>query len=83
MTKISLPGGPPKRKTPLARGYSHYQKKRIMASFDEDVFYDIRLMAVENRCSFAEALRQLVEWGLEAKNSPAHHERSVPRSGRR
>jgi len=39
--------------------------KRIVIAFDDETFDVIRLRAVIRKTSFAEQVRQLVEWGLE------------------
>ena len=46
----------------LRRGW-----RSIKVAFDEETFEEIRRLAAENRCSFAEQVRCLVEWGLEAE----------------
>lgn len=38
---------------------------RIVCAFDEETFAQIRGRAVKEQTSFAEQVRQLVEWGLE------------------
>jgi hypothetical protein len=38
--------------------------KRIVVSFDDDTFGEIRSMAVKRGVSFAEVVRELVEFGL-------------------
>lgn len=37
---------------------------RIPIGFDEDTFAEVRARALGARVSFAEAVRELVEWGL-------------------
>lgn len=39
--------------------------KRIVVAFDDETFEVIRDRAVKAQTSFAEQVRQLVEWGLE------------------
>lgn len=39
---------------------------RIVVSFDEETFSTVRKRAVIHKTSFAEQVRLLVEWGLEA-----------------
>lgn len=51
--------------TPLGRGLSRGCMKRIVVSFDDETFEVIRQRAATHRTSFAEQVRQLVEWGLE------------------
>ena len=41
-------------------------KRRINVTFDDDVFEEIRALAVKKQTSFGEQVRILVEWGLEA-----------------
>lgn len=36
-------------------------------SFDEDTFADIRAIAMERKVPLSEAIRLLVEWGMEAE----------------
>ena len=55
------PGKPPK----VATGRPRFHRLRIMSSFDEDTFAQIRDKAVADGCSFNEALCVLVELGLE------------------
>lgn len=40
-------------------------KYRIVVGFDPETFYEIRKLAEKRKLSFAEAVRQLVEFGLE------------------
>lgn len=40
--------------------------KRIVVSFDTDTFDELHRRARRDGTSFAEQVRQLVEWGLEA-----------------
>ncbi len=42
-------------------------QKKICVGFSEDDFETIRRLAQRRRISFAEQVRTLVEWGLEAK----------------
>lgn len=39
--------------------------KRIVISFDVETFESVKVYAASNRWSFAEAVRNLVEWGLD------------------
>lgn len=41
--------------------------KQVVVRFDIETFNQIRDRAVDGRTSFAEQVRQLVEWGLEAR----------------
>ena len=41
-------------------------RRRTMIAFDDDQFEEIRQRAVWGKTSFAEQVRILVEWGLEA-----------------
>lgn len=47
-----------------AKGVEHRGKKRVMVSFDEDTFAEVREIAVRREISFGEAVRTLVEFGL-------------------
>lgn len=49
----------------IGRGLEHGLCKRIVVSFDDETFDTIRARAVENGTSFAEQVRELVEWGLD------------------
>ena len=40
--------------------------KQIAIRFDPETFAEIEGLAIRDRVSFAEKVRQLVEWGLEA-----------------
>ena len=40
--------------------------RRIAIGFDDETFSDVRALALADGVSFAEKIRQLVEWGLEA-----------------
>ena len=52
----------------VARGVRHGPNDmRIVVSFDDDTFATIRSRAVAQGTSFAEQVRQLCEWGLEAE----------------
>lgn len=42
------------------------RRLRCCVAFDSDQFEEIREQAVEDRTSFAEQVRLLVEWGLES-----------------
>lgn len=55
------------RTQPIGEGFSQATGLlRIVCSFDEETFQQIRARAVKQETSFAEQVRQLVEWGLEA-----------------
>ena len=41
-------------------------KRRINVTLDDETFDEIRKLAVAEKTSFAEQIRLLVEWGLEA-----------------
>lgn len=41
--------------------------RRVVVGFDQETFQVIRDRAVKENTSFAEQVRLLVEWGLEAK----------------
>jgi hypothetical protein len=53
--------------------------RRIAIGFDDDTFSDVRALALADGVSFAEKIRQLVEWGLEAVQGDAKH-RPVPKN---
>jgi hypothetical protein len=40
--------------------------RRIAVGLDDDTFSEVRALALSDGVSFAEKIRQLVEWGLEA-----------------
>ena len=40
--------------------------KRVVCAFDEETFDQVRARAIAQNTSFAEQVRQLVDWGLEA-----------------
>lgn len=42
-------------------------RRRVVVQFDEASFAEIRGLAKAERTSFAEQIRTLVEWGLEAR----------------
>jgi hypothetical protein len=51
----------------VAKGVRHGPNDmRIVVSFDDETFAVIRKRAIQRGTSFAEQVRQLVEWGLEA-----------------
>lgn len=49
-----------------AAGHIHRRKIRAVVGFEPDTFETIRKRATKSRVSFAEEVRTLVEWGLEA-----------------
>ena len=49
-----------------ATGTNHKLKRRAVVIFDEDQFAEIRQRAVDKKTSFAEQVRLLCEWGIEA-----------------
>lgn len=58
------------RKCPLAKGHikSNWPGMvRVVCAFDEETFGEIRKLAEKAETSFAEQVRRLVEWGLEAE----------------
>lgn len=59
-------GLPVQRRHKAARGFARKDRRRIVVDFDQDTFDEVSRMAVKNKISFGEAVRQLVEWGLEA-----------------
>lgn len=61
MTEPHIPR--PTRTAPVA-GCRNHGKLRVVVGFDDDTFAEIRAKAVRAKTSFAEQVRQLVEWGL-------------------
>lgn len=62
------------RRTPacVARGTPVTKiKRKTFVNFDHDTFEAVRIIAVRDGVSFAEVIRTLVEWGLEAIEEPA------------
>jgi hypothetical protein len=47
-------------------GRDHGDLRRIVVAFPEETFADVRARAEKEGTSFAEQVRTLVEWGLEA-----------------
>lgn len=45
--------------------------RRIVVSFDEETFADIRTRALKMQMPFAYVVRELVEWGLQAEEDAA------------
>ena len=59
---------PAKGTTRHGRGKARFKdKRRAVVIFDMDQFDEIRAWAVREGTSFAEAVRVLTEWGLEAE----------------
>lgn len=53
----------------IAVGYRRHASsdlRRVVVSFDSETFAQVRRFAQSENCSFAEAVRLLVEFGLEA-----------------
>lgn len=48
-------------------GAKERHERRIVVSFDDETFAAVRARAVSNNSSFAEQVRTLVDWGLEAE----------------
>lgn len=48
-----------------ARGSKHGNKIGVYTSFDPDMYEEILARAKKNKTSFAQALRDIVEFGLE------------------
>jgi hypothetical protein len=58
----------------LARGHVEHRQhpdamRKIGCAFDAETFHQVRDLAAKEGTSFAEQVRQLVEWGLEAANA--------------
>lgn len=52
----------------VAKGVRHGPNDmRIVVSFDDETFETIRNRAIQRGTSFAEQVRQLCEWGMEAE----------------
>jgi len=49
----------------IGRGNDRGFLRRIVIGFDDETFDAIRHRAIAQKTSFAEQVRQLVEWGLE------------------
>ena len=58
------PGMGSKKRGIGLRGFG--EVRRIVIVFPDEMFLKIRARAVEEQTSFAEQVRLLVEWGLEA-----------------
>lgn len=52
----------------------HKCVRRIVVSFDDETFEEIRQLAVEADTSFAEQVRVLVELGMETVKLPSTHQ---------
>lgn len=51
-------------------GYSRGRKKGVPIYFDPDQIEAVNAWREAQGCSFSEAVRTLVEWGLEAEAEP-------------
>ena len=49
-----------------ANGYLHGNRRRITVGLDPCIFEDLVKIAARDNCSFAEAARTAIEWGLES-----------------
>lgn len=47
-----------------ARGHPYRNQLRVVVSFDPETFNQIQMLAIKDRVSFGEMVRQLTEWGL-------------------
>lgn len=56
----------PQTRVKPAAGYLRNGMRRIAVEFDQETFDLVQTLALRDRVSFAEVVRQLVEWGLEA-----------------
>lgn len=54
---------------PPGQGFAEGACRRIVVSFDEETFDQIRRRAIANNQSFAASVRELVEFGLEEEAS--------------
>jgi hypothetical protein len=52
-------------------GSLHHGSRRIVVSFDEETFGQVRQRAVDGGVSFGASVRELVEWGLMADEENA------------
>jgi len=60
------PGAPYKARKRRAVGFpGRAGKRRIVVEFDQETFDQVQAKAATDNVSFGEAVRQLVEWGLE------------------
>jgi len=50
---------------PVANGCRRHGAVEIGCKFDEDMFEEIKRLALKNKTSFSEQLRTLVQWGLD------------------
>lgn len=50
----------------LAIGFLKGRKLKVVVGFDGDQFAEVKAFAAQRRVSFAEAVRLLCEWGMEA-----------------
>jgi hypothetical protein len=67
LTEPDRPLGRASRKSEPGKGWTRGDAmKRIVVSFDAETFDQIRSRAVAKNTSFAEQVRLLTEWGLEA-----------------
>jgi hypothetical protein len=44
-------------------------QRQVVIKMDADQFEEVRALAIRERTSVAEQLRNLIEWGLEATNA--------------
>jgi hypothetical protein len=51
---------------PAVAGHSRGRKRGVPIYFDPDQIEEINIHCAENEQTFSEAVRTLVEWGLEA-----------------
>lgn len=61
---IDEPGYLRERVRPV-KGFKRHHMKRIVVQFDPETFDEIEALAAKDKVSFAEKVRQIVEWGLE------------------
>ena len=57
----------------VAAGVRKGTTKRVVVSFDDETFDTIAARAVAGRMSFAQAVRELVERGLQDADDPDTH----------
>ncbi|MBO6858346.1 hypothetical protein [Roseibium sp.] len=62
------------QKRPVAKGCIDPKRpgqRKVVLVLDDETFEQIRDMAIKDGTSFAEQIRLLVEWGLEAERAEA------------
>lgn len=52
---------------PAGKGHRTAKGVRFSLTFDEETWGQIETMAFDNKCSTSDAIRLLVEWGIEVR----------------